>query len=56
MPEGMYSRTHSSLNGKAAVVTGGSRSIGRAIALDLARAGSHVVIAARGSSAIDETV
>jgi 3-oxoacyl-[acyl-carrier protein] reductase len=36
------------LNGKVAVVTGGSKGIGRAIALALAGAGAAVAIAARG--------
>jgi NAD(P)-dependent dehydrogenase (short-subunit alcohol dehydrogenase family) len=36
------------LNGKVAVVTGGAAGIGRAICLDLARAGVHVVALDRG--------
>src|SRR5688572_5377667 len=38
---------HADLAGKRAVVTGGSRGIGRAIAMGLARAGAHVAIVYR---------
>jgi NAD(P)-dependent dehydrogenase (short-subunit alcohol dehydrogenase family) len=42
------------LNGKRAIVTGGSRGIGKAIALQLAQEGVDVVLAARGRGALEE--
>ena len=43
------------LTGKTAIVTGGSRGIGRAIALGLADEGCSVCICARGEEALAET-
>jgi NAD(P)-dependent dehydrogenase (short-subunit alcohol dehydrogenase family) len=43
------------LAGKAAIVTGGSRGIGRAVALRLAREGAQVVIAARDKAVLAAT-
>lgn len=47
---------HPSLVGRAVIVTGGSRGLGRAMVLGLARAGARVAIVARGNSApLDST-
>jgi NAD(P)-dependent dehydrogenase (short-subunit alcohol dehydrogenase family) len=43
------------LSGKRAVICGGSRGIGRAIALACAEAGAAVSICARGAEALDKT-
>src|ERR1051325_7822827 len=43
------------LSGKRAVICGGSRGIGRAIALACAEAGASVSICARGAEALDKT-
>ncbi len=45
-----------SLTGKTAIVTGGSRGIGRAIAIGLAEAGANVVIGARKPESLAEAV
>lgn len=44
------------LIGKVALVSGGSKGMGRAAAEELAREGARVLVVARGQEAIDETV
>jgi 3-oxoacyl-[acyl-carrier protein] reductase len=52
----MSAGSFASLDGKLALVTGGSRGIGRAIALELGRAGAHVVVSYRTGRAEAEAV
>ena len=44
------------LSGKTAIVTGGGRGIGRAIALGLAQSGAKVVVAARSQNQLNQVV
>ena len=44
------------LRGMSAVITGGTRGIGHAIALELSRAGAHCYVTHRWSSVDDDTL
>ena len=45
-----------SLSGRSAIVTGGSKGIGLAVAMRFAQSGADVAIVARGREALDEAV
>lgn len=44
------------IRGKAVVITGGSRGLGRALAIELARSGARVVVVARDKAGLTEVV
>ena len=44
------------LDGRAAIVTGGSKGLGYAIAMEFAKSGADVAVAARGREALDQAV
>lgn len=52
----MESSTRGDLSSQVAVVTGGGRGIGRAIATELARCGAQVTVAARSRDELNDTV
>ena len=51
----MSSSSRSELTQKTAIVTGASRGIGRAIAVDLARNGANLALVGRDTAALEET-